>query len=264
MMLSFKNNRVAPIFIFIVLVLVSCAAQTPNKQIRVTTADPKADFEKLCVLLTPKTESASDDLIRQWRKDVQERTTYTVEDHIAVIESLQKEQVELKKQFDQCDAQATASTRNYSSQWFTDLKNKFGLGYLKENKKDVFMCLAAMVSLPTDHYCSTTQEKMVINQETLALAYERYCDYFNGFYDRLQKEQKRLLADQHKQAQTLLDSIKHEINFVVTLQIINTKLAEERAMRFNKELYLYMKNDLNMMAVDPLKALDDFKRFVGD
>ena len=262
---SFKNNRIAFILIFIVLAVFSCAAQTPQKQVRLQVADPVVEFKKLCDLLTPKTDSASDNIIRQWRKDVYKITDFTVEDHITVIESLQREQTELYEQFDLCDAQAKAAIRNYSSRWLADLKNKFGLDYLKKNRDEVFVCIGAMIYLQTDHYCRTTQEKLLINEDTLATAYERYCDLFNEFYDTLQKDKKSLLADQHEQVSKLLDSIKHELNDIVTHQNIMTKIFEEKAMRLNKELYLYMKNDLNMVTMfDPLKAGDDFKRLIGE
>ena len=262
MNISFKSNCVTPFLFFFLLIMVGCAAQTPNKQERLTAADPKAEFERLCVLLTPKNDSASDDLIRQWRKEVENRTRFKVEDHITVIESLQKEQAELYKQYNNCDAQLKIDKQNYSSQWLIDLTNMFGLDYLKENKNDVFKCLGAMIYLPINHYCRPTQEKMVINEETLAIAYERYCDFFNRFYDDLSKNQKAILTDQHKQVSRLQDSIKHELNVVFTYQILMTKLTEQSAIRSNRELYLYMKNDLNMMKFDPLKAVDDFKRLI--
>ena len=259
-----KTNSVAGVLLCFILAVYGCAAQTAQKQEASRPIDPGGDFRKLCYLLTPKAHSASDDLIRQWRKDVHEITTFTVEDHITVIESLQKEHVKLYEKYNHCAEQLTTAGQNYSSQWLTDLKNKYGLDYLKKNKEAVIMCLAALATPPMDHYCCTPQEKLATNEAALKVAYRGFCDLFNRFYDNLQNDQKSLLANQHKQVARLLESACSNPGIAVDYYTVRSKLIEQRAMRLNKELYLYMKNDLNILTVNLFKAVDDLKRLIGE
>ncbi len=198
------------------------------------------------------------ELLDKWNDYLFRISRFSNEEYIVAIENQQLDYngavVKLNKRIEKTDTYR----KGYSSKWIDDLGDKFGKGFVADNREQILDNFGAIIARNYHLYADELKNLIFIE----AMLYGSYKEYFGMFLDFYKKEmsttgQKQL--KQHKEAaESLLDlTRKASIAQMYERLGLTEKMEENRAKNYSEELFVFFKEHPLSKYFDISKASDD-------
>lgn len=203
--------------------------------------------------------------LNQWDEHLFSLTRFSNLDYCIAMKSQQvsyyKAIVDLNEKLEEIDLHR----KNHSSEWISDLSNRFGKDFVRENRKEILNNFLAIMNRSYRSYEENLKD--LIYQE--AMLYGSYKEYFGQFLDyyenSLNSEGKKTLSLRKDLAKAILSIIDDvSITNLYETKALYERMADYQAQNQNKALFSFFNELPNSSSINIFEANEDLRKAVRD
>jgi hypothetical protein len=199
-------------------------------------------------------------LLREWNRYLNTVKNFASTEYGIAIEYQQKEYYSSLNRLANGIQKLNANRKKHSSQWLSELTDRFGKEFARENKEAILANF--LVVMNTDYRSYEQEVKDLIYIETMLHgSYKEYFGMFLEFYKgELSQEEQKLLSSRREIAEAILSVIDEiRISKLFETKALHGRMAIHKAQRQNKELYEFFQEILKSHSINVRKAADDLE-----
>ena len=193
-------------------------------------------LEKFCQAHEPE---ATPELLG-WKRTWDEQIYY---DHIDVLKSFQElftEYVNATIEMNACINSLHQKNKS-ASNWTMELKKKFGIEYLIQNRKDLYRTVFAICLAKDNSKCEPQFSMALFKEYKFHSAIKRYLEKFISFYQGLDQRGRNSIEDIYHSAKQYLETNQSkQLSMIFYPEQIETEVSIRTIKRKNYELYEYI------------------------